>query len=59
MADVEPMPENTSEECLRKAWAALLRNDLKERDRLCERATRLLEAEGARSGESVWPSSTM
>lgn len=33
---------NTSDECVKGAWAAILRGDYAERDRLCERAkTRL------------------
>ena len=36
---------NTTEDCLRGAFAALLRGDTAERDRLCARAERLVEAE--------------
>lgn len=36
---------NTSKDALQGAWAALARGDLPERDRLCERAGLLLEAE--------------
>lgn len=36
---------NTSKDALQGAWAALARGDLHERDRLCERAELLLEAE--------------
>lgn len=35
----------TAQECLRLAMAALLRGDLAERDRLCERGARLIDAE--------------
>jgi hypothetical protein len=35
----------TAEDCLRAAMRALLRGDLIERDRLCKRGERLLEAE--------------
>ena len=35
----------TSSDCLRAAMSALLRGDTTERDRLCERASRLLDAE--------------
>lgn len=38
-------PPTTSEECVRQAWAALLRDDTAERDRLVKRAERLLVAE--------------
>jgi hypothetical protein len=37
--------ETTSQDCLRGAWAALLRGETGERDRLCARAEKLLEAE--------------
>jgi len=36
---------NTSEDCIRGAWQALLRGDLAERDRLCARVKQLIEAE--------------
>lgn len=36
---------NTSQDALRGAWEALLRGDTKERDRLCERGNRLLQAD--------------
>jgi len=36
---------STSQECLQQAFAAVLRGDLKERDRLCNRADALLKAE--------------
>jgi len=39
------MTINTAEGCLRGAWDALLRGDYGERDRLCDRAKRLAEAE--------------
>lgn len=39
------MSESTSEACLKAAWQALLRGDCTERDRLCERAKILLDAE--------------
>ena len=35
----------TSQDCLRDAFAAILRGDATERDRLCERAKTLLDAE--------------
>jgi hypothetical protein len=44
----------TSDDCLRGAWAALIRGDTAERDRLCDRARSLMEAEGlARATEKV------
>ena len=36
---------NTSEECMKGAWQAILRGDYAERDRLCDRARILMEAE--------------
>lgn len=39
------LPMNTSEGCLKGAWAAILRGDYAERDRLCDRAKTLVEAE--------------
>jgi hypothetical protein len=36
---------STSQECLQQAYAALLKGDTKERDRLCDRANALLKAE--------------
>lgn len=36
---------NTSEECLRGAFQAILQGDYAERDRLCDRARVLMEAE--------------
>jgi hypothetical protein len=35
----------TSDECLKAAFQALLRGDLAERDRMCDRGKRLIEAE--------------
>ena len=37
--------ESTSSDCLRAAFQAILRGDYAERDRLCERAKKLEEAE--------------
>lgn len=37
--------ESTSATCLQSAFQALLRGDYAERDRLCERASRLMVAE--------------
>lgn len=39
------MTERTSDECMKAAWQAILRGDYAERDRLCERAKSLIEAE--------------
>lgn len=39
------MSEATAKDCLRGAWEALRRGDTGERDRLCERARILNEAE--------------
>ena len=39
------MSENTSEECLKNAFSAILRGDYAERDRLCDRAKALMQAE--------------
>jgi hypothetical protein len=36
---------NTSEKCMKGAWQAILRGDYAERDRLCDRARLLIEAE--------------
>lgn len=38
-------PQTTSEACLKGAFEALLKGDTDERDRLCERAKVILEAE--------------
>jgi hypothetical protein len=37
--------KTTSDACLKGAWDALLKGDTAERDRLCERAKMLMEAE--------------
>ena len=39
------MNHNTTEDCMKAAWQAILKGDYAERDRLCERAKILLEAE--------------